>query len=173
MGLGDIISQQLVERRGLREHQASRTLTMVSLGCGFVVSSAPSRDSALVLHHPLVPRGFSHVSQPCHPCNTWDLGYKSHVSPSLHGVDFQGPVVGGWYKVLDRLIPGNAKVDALKKMLVDQVSRKRMEPERAGGGRYSQKPSFLALGGLCPMFSRLLPPTGRCPQWTVSPGQLG
>ncbi|XP_036759391.2 protein Mpv17 isoform X1 [Manis pentadactyla] len=67
MGLGDIISQQLVERRGLREHQAGRTLTMASLGCGFV-----------------------------------------------------GPVVGGWYKVLDWLIPGTAKVDALKKMLLDQ-----------------------------------------------------
>ncbi|XP_053444641.1 protein Mpv17 isoform X2 [Nycticebus coucang] len=67
MGLGDIISQQLVERRGLREHQTGRTLTMVSLGCGFV-----------------------------------------------------GPVVGGWYKVLDRFIPGTTKVDALKKMLLDQ-----------------------------------------------------
>lgn len=40
MGLGDIISQQLVERRGLQEHQTGRTLTMVSMGCGFVVSSA-------------------------------------------------------------------------------------------------------------------------------------
>ncbi|XP_058407553.1 protein Mpv17 isoform X1 [Diceros bicornis minor] len=67
MGLGDIISQQLVERRGLREHQTGRTLTMVSLGCGFV-----------------------------------------------------GPVVGGWYRLLDRLIPGTTKVDALKKMLLDQ-----------------------------------------------------
>uniref|UniRef100_A0A8D1N0Z0 Mitochondrial inner membrane protein Mpv17 n=1 Tax=Sus scrofa TaxID=9823 RepID=A0A8D1N0Z0_PIG len=67
MGLGDVISQQLVERRGLQEHQTGRTLTMVSLGCGFV-----------------------------------------------------GPVVGGWYKVLDRLIPGTTKVDALKKMLLDQ-----------------------------------------------------
>ncbi|EPY77402.1 protein Mpv17 [Camelus ferus] len=67
MGLGDVISQQLVERRGLREHQTGRTLTMVSLGCGFV-----------------------------------------------------GPVVGGWYRVLDRLIPGTTKVDALKKMLLDQ-----------------------------------------------------
>nr|XP_048292509.1 protein Mpv17 isoform X2 [Myodes glareolus] len=67
MGLGDIISQQLVERRGLQEHQTGRTLTMVSMGCGFV-----------------------------------------------------GPVVGGWYKVLDRLIPGTTKVDALKKMLLDQ-----------------------------------------------------
>nr|XP_006197269.2 protein Mpv17 isoform X1 [Vicugna pacos] len=67
MGLGDVISQQLVERRGLQEHQTGRTLTMVSLGCGFV-----------------------------------------------------GPVVGGWYRVLDRLIPGTTKVDALKKMLLDQ-----------------------------------------------------
>ncbi|XP_061288999.1 protein Mpv17 isoform X8 [Bos javanicus] len=67
MGLGDVISQQLVERRGLRAHQAGRTLTMASLGCGFV-----------------------------------------------------GPVVGGWYRVLDRLIPGTTKVDALKKMLLDQ-----------------------------------------------------
>ncbi|XP_015443601.2 protein Mpv17 isoform X1 [Pteropus alecto] len=67
MGLGDVISQQLVERRGLKEHQIGRTLTMASLGCGFV-----------------------------------------------------GPVVGGWYRVLDRLIPGTTKVDALKKMLLDQ-----------------------------------------------------
>lgn len=42
MGLGDMVSQQLVERRGLRKHQIGRTLTMVSLGCGFVVSSARS-----------------------------------------------------------------------------------------------------------------------------------
>ncbi|XP_047600780.1 protein Mpv17 isoform X2 [Lutra lutra] len=67
MGLGDIISQQLVEKRGLRGHQSRRTLIMVSLGCGFV-----------------------------------------------------GPAVGGWYRVLDRLIPGTSKVDALKKMLLDQ-----------------------------------------------------
>ncbi|XP_021058176.1 protein Mpv17 isoform X1 [Mus pahari] len=67
MGIGDMISQQLVERRGLQQHQAGRTLTMVSLGCGFV-----------------------------------------------------GPVVGGWYKALDHLIPGTTKVHALKKMLLDQ-----------------------------------------------------
>ncbi|XP_055396657.1 protein Mpv17 isoform X1 [Bubalus kerabau] len=41
MGLGDVISQQLVERRGLRAHQAGRTLTMASLGCGFVFLSGP------------------------------------------------------------------------------------------------------------------------------------
>lgn len=67
MGLGDIISQQLVERRGLQQHQTGRTLTMASLGCGFV-----------------------------------------------------GPVVGGWYRVLDHFIPGTTKVNALKKMLLDQ-----------------------------------------------------
>ncbi|KAG8534639.1 hypothetical protein GDO81_018951 [Engystomops pustulosus] len=32
----------------------------------------------------------------------------------------QGPVVGGWYKVLDRLIPGSSKSIAVKKMLLDQ-----------------------------------------------------
>ncbi|XP_057597468.1 protein Mpv17 isoform X2 [Hippopotamus amphibius kiboko] len=37
------------------------------------------------------------------------------------GCGFVGPVVGGWYKVLDRLIPGTTKVDALKKMLLDQA----------------------------------------------------
>ncbi|KAM9054128.1 mitochondrial inner membrane protein Mpv17 isoform 3-T5 [Megaptera novaeangliae] len=36
------------------------------------------------------------------------------------GCGFVGPVVGGWYKVLDRLIPGTTRVDALKKMLLDQ-----------------------------------------------------
>lgn len=34
-------------------------------------------------------------------------------------------MVGGWYRVLDRLIPGTTKVDALKKMLLDQVSRRK------------------------------------------------
>ncbi|XP_028928375.1 protein Mpv17 isoform X1 [Ornithorhynchus anatinus] len=67
MGVGDVISQQLVERRGVQDHQLYRTTTMALLGCGFV-----------------------------------------------------GPVVGGWYRVLDRLVPGNTKVTALKKMVVDQ-----------------------------------------------------
>lgn len=70
MGLGDVISQQLVERRGLRAHQAGRTLTMASLGCGFVVSFADSRaagvlDSGLIS---LSSFGFhwtlSHLSHP-------------------------------------------------------------------------------------------------------------
>ncbi|KFO71759.1 Protein Mpv17, partial [Cuculus canorus] len=33
---------------------------------------------------------------------------------------WQGPVVGGWYRVLDRLVPGNTKVVAVKKMMLDQ-----------------------------------------------------
>lgn len=65
MGLGDIISQQLVERRGLQEHQTGRTLTMVSMGCGFVVSSASGGTAvpwavAFILCHPVVPM-FSHL----------------------------------------------------------------------------------------------------------------
>lgn len=32
----------------------------------------------------------------------------------------QGPVVGGWYKILDQLIPGTTKVVAVKKMVLDQ-----------------------------------------------------
>uniref|UniRef100_A0A8C8YHR7 Mitochondrial inner membrane protein MPV17 n=1 Tax=Prolemur simus TaxID=1328070 RepID=A0A8C8YHR7_PROSS len=35
------------------------------------------------------------------------------------------------------------------------------------------KEDVVGSGRLCPMFSRLLPPTGRGTQWTVSPGQLG
>uniref|UniRef100_A0A5F8HGM5 Mitochondrial inner membrane protein Mpv17 n=1 Tax=Monodelphis domestica TaxID=13616 RepID=A0A5F8HGM5_MONDO len=67
MGVGDIISQQLIEKRGLEKHQVHRTLTMAFIGCSFV-----------------------------------------------------GPVVGGWYRILDRLICGNTKMDALKKMVIDQ-----------------------------------------------------
>lgn len=60
------------------------------------------------------------------------------IPAPVSGVCFQGPVVGGWYKVLDRLIPGTTKVDALKKMLLDQVSRRERELARAsctGGGK--------------------------------------
>jgi len=34
----------------------------------------------------------------------------------------KGPLVGGWYKVLDKLVTGGTKSAALKKMLADQVS---------------------------------------------------
>ncbi|XP_074676558.1 mitochondrial inner membrane protein Mpv17 isoform X2 [Strix aluco] len=70
MGAGDMIAQQLVERRGLRRHRGRRTLKMMAIGFCFVLP--------------------------------------------------QGPVVGGWYKILDRLIPGSTKVVAVKKMLLDQ-----------------------------------------------------
>ncbi|NXH14345.1 MPV17 protein, partial [Bucco capensis] len=68
MGAGDVIAQQLLERRGLRGHQGSRTARMVAIGFCFV-----------------------------------------------------GPVVGGWYRILDRLVPGSTKVVAVKKMVLDQV----------------------------------------------------
>ncbi|XP_053878101.1 protein Mpv17 isoform X2 [Malaclemys terrapin pileata] len=67
VGVGDVISQQLVERRGLRGHSSRRTLKMMAIGFCFV-----------------------------------------------------GPVVGGWYQLLDRLIPGNTRMVALKKMALDQ-----------------------------------------------------
>uniref|UniRef100_A0A9J8BC45 Mitochondrial inner membrane protein Mpv17 n=1 Tax=Cyprinus carpio carpio TaxID=630221 RepID=A0A9J8BC45_CYPCA len=68
VGVGDVISQQLIERRGLANHSMRRTAKMMSIGFFFV-----------------------------------------------------GPVVGGWYKVLDKLVTGGTGGAALKKMLVDQV----------------------------------------------------
>ncbi|XP_053315293.1 protein Mpv17 [Spea bombifrons] len=67
VGVGDVISQQLLERRGLRNHNVGRTVRMMGVGFCLV-----------------------------------------------------GPVIGGWYKVLDRLVPGSSKSVALKKMLLDQ-----------------------------------------------------
>ncbi|XP_052390455.1 protein Mpv17 isoform X3 [Carassius gibelio] len=67
VGVGDVISQQLIERRGLANHSIRRTTKMMSIGFFFV-----------------------------------------------------GPVVGGWYKVLDKLVTGGTKSAALKKMLADQ-----------------------------------------------------
>lgn len=70
MGLGDTISQQLVEKRGLRGHQAGRTLIMVSLGCGFVVSSIHSQAAGGLDGGPSSTSFFSfpwpllHLSQP-------------------------------------------------------------------------------------------------------------
>ncbi|XP_068199506.1 protein Mpv17 isoform X2 [Antennarius striatus] len=37
------------------------------------------------------------------------------------GFFFVGPVLGGWYNVLDRLVVGGTKTSALKKMLMDQL----------------------------------------------------
>ncbi|XP_023687352.2 mitochondrial inner membrane protein Mpv17 [Paramormyrops kingsleyae] len=69
VAVGDVISQQLIERRGLTNHSLTRTAKMMSIGFVFV-----------------------------------------------------GPVVGGWYKVLDKLVTGTGKSVALKKMLFDQVA---------------------------------------------------
>ncbi|XP_046877640.1 protein Mpv17 isoform X1 [Hypomesus transpacificus] len=68
VGAGDVISQQVIERRGLANHNVARTARMMSIGFFFV-----------------------------------------------------GPVIGGWYKVLDRLVTGTTKTAALQKMLLDQV----------------------------------------------------
>ncbi|XP_057678932.1 protein Mpv17 [Corythoichthys intestinalis] len=68
VGIGDVISQQLIERRGLAQHDVRRTTKMMSIGFFFV-----------------------------------------------------GPVVGSWYKVLDRLVVGGSKSAAMKKMMIDQL----------------------------------------------------
>uniref|UniRef100_A0A671U9T4 Mitochondrial inner membrane protein Mpv17 n=1 Tax=Sparus aurata TaxID=8175 RepID=A0A671U9T4_SPAAU len=68
VGVGDVISQQLIERRGLANHSVRRTAKMMSIGFFFV-----------------------------------------------------GPVIGSWYKVLDRLVVGGTKSAAMKKMLLDQL----------------------------------------------------
>uniref|UniRef100_A0A8C6T8P5 Mitochondrial inner membrane protein Mpv17 n=1 Tax=Neogobius melanostomus TaxID=47308 RepID=A0A8C6T8P5_9GOBI len=68
VGVGDVISQQLLERKGLSNHNLQRTAKMMSIGFCFV-----------------------------------------------------GPVVGSWYKVLDRLVVGTTKSAAMKKMLMDQL----------------------------------------------------
>ncbi|XP_078503304.1 mitochondrial inner membrane protein Mpv17 isoform X2 [Lissotriton helveticus] len=68
MGVGDVISQQVVEKKGLKEHDTTRTIKMMSIGFFFV-----------------------------------------------------GPVLGKWYKSLDRMVPGSGKTVAVKKMLLDQV----------------------------------------------------
>lgn len=39
VGVGDVISQQLIERRGLANHSVRRTAKMMSIGFFFVVSS--------------------------------------------------------------------------------------------------------------------------------------
>ncbi|KAI1897562.1 hypothetical protein AGOR_G00084540 [Albula goreensis] len=69
VGVGDVISQQVIERRGPANHNLQRTAKMMSIGFFFV-----------------------------------------------------GPVIGGWYKVLDTLVTGGTKGAALKKMLFDQVA---------------------------------------------------
>ncbi|XP_061900775.1 protein Mpv17 [Entelurus aequoreus] len=68
VGVGDVIAQQLIERRGLAGHNVRRTAKMMGIGFFFV-----------------------------------------------------GPVIGSWYRVLDRLVAGGSKSAAFKKMTVDQL----------------------------------------------------
>ncbi|XP_072135058.1 mitochondrial inner membrane protein Mpv17 isoform X2 [Mobula birostris] len=69
VGLSDIVSQQLVERRGLTNHSLKRTAKMAAVGLIYV-----------------------------------------------------GPVLGVWYRLLDRLVVGQSKTAAFKKMLFDQLA---------------------------------------------------
>uniref|UniRef100_A0A8C3IB97 Mitochondrial inner membrane protein Mpv17 n=1 Tax=Chrysemys picta bellii TaxID=8478 RepID=A0A8C3IB97_CHRPI len=54
VGVGDVISQQLVERRGLRGHSSRRTLKMMAIGFCFVVSAPPHALSSLFQLWPAV-----------------------------------------------------------------------------------------------------------------------
>uniref|UniRef100_A0A8C6ZKU5 Mitochondrial inner membrane protein Mpv17 n=1 Tax=Nothoprocta perdicaria TaxID=30464 RepID=A0A8C6ZKU5_NOTPE len=47
-------------------------------------------------------------------------GVTVGVTLGCHGSRGRGPVLGTWYQLLDRLVPGATKAAALKKMLLDQ-----------------------------------------------------
>ncbi|XP_038824005.1 protein Mpv17-like [Salvelinus namaycush] len=66
VGVGDVISQQVLERRGLANHNVTRTAKMMSIGFFFV-----------------------------------------------------GPVLGGWYMILDKLVTWGTKSASINKMLVE------------------------------------------------------
>ncbi|KAM9421445.1 mitochondrial inner membrane protein Mpv17-like [Salvelinus alpinus] len=68
VGVGDVISQQVLERRGLANHNVTRTAKMMSIGFFFV-----------------------------------------------------GPVLGGWYMILDKLVTWGTKSASINKMLVTKV----------------------------------------------------
>uniref|UniRef100_A0A8C3XHW2 Mitochondrial inner membrane protein Mpv17 n=1 Tax=Cyanoderma ruficeps TaxID=181631 RepID=A0A8C3XHW2_9PASS len=51
------------------------------------------------------------------PSAEWDCGGAMLL---LTRWLLQGPVVGSWYRILDWLIPGNTKVVAVKKVILDQ-----------------------------------------------------
>ncbi|NXU59008.1 MPV17 protein, partial [Turnix velox] len=99
MATGDIIAQQLVERRGLHGHQGFRTARMAAIGTCFV-----------------------------------------------------GPVVGGWYRVLDQLIPGATKVVAVKKMLLDQVGAEETRVPMWAWCHGAGSSTPLLQGGFAPCF---------------------
>ncbi|XP_072913228.1 mitochondrial inner membrane protein Mpv17 [Hemitrygon akajei] len=69
VGVSDIVSQQVVERRGLTNHNLKRTAKMTTVGLIYV-----------------------------------------------------GPVLSVWYRLLDRLVVGQSRTAAFKKMLFDQLA---------------------------------------------------
>ncbi|TMS12471.1 Protein Mpv17, partial [Larimichthys crocea] len=59
-------------------------------------------------------------------CHLPTADRETRIGSSQRAADGQddehrGPVIGGWYKVLDRLVVGGTKSAAMKKMLVDQL----------------------------------------------------
>uniref|UniRef100_A0A8V0Y598 Mitochondrial inner membrane protein Mpv17 n=1 Tax=Gallus gallus TaxID=9031 RepID=A0A8V0Y598_CHICK len=105
MGAGDVIAQQLVEQRGLRGHHSQRTLKMMAIGFCFVVGADAGGTRAELRGGRVAAR----------------LLWAPHgPSTALSTQLLQGPVVGGWYRILDRLIPGATKAVAVKKMVLDQ-----------------------------------------------------
>lgn len=103
VGVGDVISQQLIERRGLGHHNVRRTARMMTIGFLFVVSFdfQFAADWSIYSEHDKLHR--------------FRFSYKLLLCLK------KGPVIGSWYRVLDRLVVGGSKSAAMKKMLVDQV----------------------------------------------------
>ncbi|KAI1241376.1 Protein Mpv17 [Lamprotornis superbus] len=70
----------------------------------------------------------------------------SEADAAPHPRLLQGPVVGSWYRILDWLIPGNTKVVAVKKVILDQVALA-MAPLSQGGFAPCFLGCFLAVTG--------------------------
>ncbi|XP_053918734.1 protein Mpv17 isoform X6 [Cuculus canorus] len=124
-------------------------------------------------------------------------GHQGHRTLKMMAIGFcfVGPVVGGWYRVLDRLVPGNTKVVAVKKMMLDQdyvdalltnyciwppvqianfyfVPLQHRYQHGRGAGSWLQAPAAVTLSPLSPgwLLSSALPSSGTA----TSPGrQIG
>ncbi|OWK51216.1 Protein Mpv17 [Lonchura striata] len=67
------------------------------------------------------------------------------------GFCFVGPVVGSWYRILDWLIPGNTKVVAVKKVILDQrLPMASLAPSTMSSSASAGAP--LSQGGFAPCF---------------------
>lgn len=99
--MGDVIAQQAVERRGLRRQEWSRSAKMSLIGFTFTVSYD--------------------VAFPLPSWVGWGLHHCSLVGAPL---SFQGPVLRGWFALLDRTFgPSMTASVVVKKLLMDQVWR--------------------------------------------------